>query len=205
MSKHLPSCSQHQKAIETADAAKTKEQVLYHLQIQDAWQGVYWLHLEMDASASLQELDDYLRAIWLECCGHLSQFSIGGWRGEEIPMTHRVEKIFSVGLELTHIYDFGSSSETIVKVVSLRKGRPLSKHPIFLMARNAPPEILCAECDQPAAYLCMECMYELDEPGTLCEKHAKGHPHDDYGEPLPIVNSPRVGMCGYSGPAEAPY
>ncbi|MCP4403965.1 MAG: plasmid pRiA4b ORF-3 family protein [bacterium] len=205
MAKHLPSCSQHRKASEAADAGKTKEQGLYRLQVQDAWQGVYWLHLEMNASATLQKLDDYLRAIWLECCGHLSQFSIGGWRGEEIPMTKRVEKIFSVGLELTHIYDFGTSSETTIKVVSQRKGRPLSKHPVFLMARNAPPEIPCAECDKPASYLCMECIYELDEPGTLCEQHAEGHPHDSYGEPMPIVNSPRVGMCGYEGPAEAPY
>ena len=54
-------------------------------------------------------------------------------------------------------------------------------------------------------WLCFECMYELDEPGTLCDRHAEEHPHQDYGEPVPLVNSPRVGMCGYSGPAEPPY
>ena len=27
------------------------------------------------------------------------------------------------------------------------------------------------------------------------------HPHDQYGEPIPLVNSPRLGMCGYDGPA----
>ena len=205
MSKHLASCAKLRKAIEVADAGKAGEQILYRLQVQDAWQGVYWLQVEMNASAALVELDEYLRAIWLECCGHLSQFSIGGWRGEEIPMSQKVGKIFHEGLELMHIYDFGSSSESLVKVVSQRKGRPLSKYPIFLMARNAPPEIPCSECGKPASYLCMECVYEYDEPGTLCEKHAEDHPHDDYGEPVFLYNSPRVGMCGYSGPAEAPY
>ena len=34
--------------------------------------------LEMRGSATLAKLDDYLRAIWLECCGYLSGFTIGG-------------------------------------------------------------------------------------------------------------------------------
>jgi len=37
----------------------------------------------MRGSATLAKLDDYLRAIWLECCGHLSKFTIGGWGGGE--------------------------------------------------------------------------------------------------------------------------
>ena len=32
----------------------------------------------MPASDTLADLDDFLRAIWLECCGHLSEFTIGG-------------------------------------------------------------------------------------------------------------------------------
>jgi hypothetical protein len=76
---------------------------------------------------------------------------------------------------------------------------------MVLMARNEPLEFTCMKCKQPAEWLCMECVYEHEETGALCDKHAKVHPHDDYGEPLPIVNSPRMGMCGYEGPAEAPY
>jgi hypothetical protein len=73
------------------------------------------------------------------------------------------------------------------------------------MARNAPPDVRCMECEQPASWLCIECMYEEDRPGMLCEQHAEGHPHKDYGEPVPVVNSPRVGMCGYAGPAKPSY
>ena len=38
------------------------------------------------------------------------------------------------------------------------------------------------------------------EKGWLCEAHAEKHRHQDMF--LPVVNSPRVGMCGYTGPFE---
>lgn len=203
--RHLSTCTQRQEALKAAGAKRSAEQELYHLQVQGAWSPEFWLHLEMNGSATLKDLDDYLRAIWLECCGHLSQFSVGGWRGEEIPQSKRADRVFRSGVELIHIYDFGTSSETRIKVVGVRRGRPLSSHPIFLMARNNPLEEYCTECGQPASWLCLECLYEMDEPGTLCAEHAAIHPHQNYGEPIPLVNSPRLGMCGYAGPAEAPY
>jgi hypothetical protein len=48
-------------------------------------------------------------------------------------------------------------------------------------------------------------MYEDESAGTLCAAHIKRHPHKNYGDPIPLVNSPRLGMCGYTGPAEPPY
>jgi hypothetical protein len=78
-------------------------------------------------------------------------------------------------------------------------------HPIVLMARNLKPEAVCIECKQSATLLCMECLIETESRGTLCEQHAATHPHHGYGEPVELFNSPRVGMCGYEGPAEPPY
>jgi len=205
LTRHLSACSQRQEAIDAADQKRGQEQVLYHLRVQDAYLPDFWLHLEMNGSATLGNLDSYLRAIWLECCGHMSQFSIGGWSGDEIPMRTRIDRVFQPGVELTHIYDFGTSSETLVKAVGVREDRPLTRHPIVLMARNNPPEVVCMECDQPASWLCMECIYELDKSGTLCDEHVEGHPHEDYGDPMPLVNSPRMGMCAYCGPADPPY
>lgn len=120
-------------------------------------------------------------------------------------MSRRLEQVFRPDVELTHIYDFGTSSHTLLKRVDVREGKPLSEHPIFLMARNNMPEVSCMECDKQAKWLCLECMYEYDERGTLCDEHAEDHPHDAYGRPMPLVNSPRSGMCGYTGPAEPPY
>lgn len=202
MARHLRACPEREAAIEAANQTSRKKQAIYHLQVQDAWAGFFWLHLEMKGDAPLAALDSYLRAIWLECCGHLSQFYIGDW-SNEIPMNRPVRQVFEEGMELTHVYDFGTSSESLVKVADVRQGKPLTEHPIYLMARNHAPEITCMECDNPAEWLCGECVYE-QESGALCEEHAKKHPHD-YEYMLPVVNSPRMGMCGYAGPAEPPY
>jgi len=208
MAKHLAACPKRQEAIQAAEqksGESFKEQPLFHLEVRDAWQGNYWLHLEVNGLAQLRHLDAYLRAIWLECCGHLSQFSIGGWKGEAIPMSRRIYQVFEPGVQLEHIYDFGTSSHTMVKFVAMRQGKPLTRHPIFLMARNDPPELPCMECGELASWLCLECVYEEDKSGLLCDQHVAVHPHEDYGPPTRVVNSPRLGMCGYNGPAEPPY
>jgi hypothetical protein len=205
LSKHLAVCAQRRAAIAEADGKRRPKEQLYHLRAQDAYGGQFWLDLEMNGSATLKDLDYYLRAIWLECCGHLSQFSIGGWRGEEISMKTRIDRVFAPGVELTHIYDFGTESETRIKAVAVRDGKPTTTHPIALMARNQLPDFKCMECDQPATLLCSECQIEYNESGLLCDQHAAEHPHDNYGEPSPVWNSPRLGMCGYDGPAEPPY
>jgi hypothetical protein len=205
MTKHLTGCKKHQEAIGIANAVKTEDDSLYHLVIQDAYLKDFWLHLEINGNAKLKKLDDYLRDIWLECCGHMSQFSVGGWGCSEIAMTKSAQSIFERSSELVHIYDFGTSSETLIKVVGKRTGKPLTKHPIMLMARNEMPVVTCMECEQIARWLCSECIYEHEKSGFLCDEHAKNHPHDNYGEPIELVNSPRMGMCGYEGPAEPPY
>ncbi len=168
----------------------------------------------MNGDATLQDLDFYLRAIWLECCGHLSSFAIGPivytqlfddgmeWR-EERSMDVRVDKLFDPGMSIPYEYDFGTTSELVITVVSERKGKPTTTHPIALMARNSFMPPICSECDQPAAWVCVECMWDDDGSHLFCDEHADEHEHDEML--LSIVNSPRVGMCGYDGPAEPPY
>jgi hypothetical protein len=205
MARHLSTCSKRKEVIDAADQRPGPKGSLIHLQVQDALSGDYWLHLEMDGSATLKQLDGYLRAIWLECCGHLSQFSVGGWGGRKIAMSRKAAEVFRPGVELTHIYDFGTESVTLLSALAAREGKSTVAKPIALMARNQEPIYPCQECAAPSATLCMECIYEHEQPGTLCEVHAESHPHEGYGEPMLLVNSPRIGMCGYEGPAEPPY
>lgn len=203
MAKHLSACPERKKVQDERDQQDGTKENIYHLKIQDAWLKDFWLHLEMRGSATLKELDSYLRAIWLECCGHLSQFSAGG-RGKKIAMNTKVADIFQPGSELTHIYDFGTSSETLIKIVAVREGRPMTEHPIFLMARNELPEVETCACGKPGAWLCMDCGKNEDEVALLCKEHGEGEEYQDHAM-LPIVNSPRTGRCGYEGPAEPPY
>lgn len=205
ITKHLATCPQRQAAIANAEKKKANSESLYHLRVQDAYRSEFWLDLEMRGSKTLQDLDTYLRAIWLECCGHMSQFSFGGGFAREVGMRRKISDVFQNSDELTHIYDFGTSSETLVKCVGVREGKPATTKAIALMARNTMPEYPCIECEKPSTHLCMECLIEDESPGTLCDKHTKSHPHDDYGEPIELVNSPRMGMCGYDGPADPPY
>lgn len=204
MTRHLAACQQRAEAISTAARSRRRAQRLLHLQVRDAWGGDFWLHLEIDGAATMGDLDEYLREIWLECCGHLSTYYIGpAWQGEEVGMERRAGTVLSLGLEVLHLYDFGTTSETKIRVVDERRGKSLTEYPIYLMARNNPPDVRCTVCGEAATYLCVECMYEED-PYLFCEEHAEMHEHWE-DSVLPIVNSPRVGMCGYCGPAEPPY
>lgn len=205
MSRHLATCPQHQAILQQAAAKKGKNLTLFYLRVQSADSKEFWMDLEMRGSSTLQDLDSYLRGIWLECCGHLSAFSVGGWAGEELSMKQRIGDVFSHTKDLVHIYDFGTSSETVISLIGTREGHPTTARPLVLMARNVMPETQCTQCAEPATHLCMECLIEEQEWGVLCDAHIMNHPHRDYGEPVPLVNSPRLGMCGYDGPAEPPY
>lgn len=218
LTKHFQSCEARLAAQEEATKQRGRNQTIYHLHVLDDFSGDFWLHLEMKGSARLDDLDDYLRAIWLECCGHLSAFKIPPHRytqifddgfsiDDEKPMNVQVKDIFSPGMTIPYEYDFGTTSYLTIKVLVERKGKPHTKYPIFLMARNQMPKITCMDCDNQATLLCLECMYETDGPCELCDDHWKSHPHDseDYGGPMPLVNSPRTGVCAYDGPAEPPY
>ena len=217
LARHLKTCARRLDAQAAADKTERKRQPLYHLQIQDAWgRGDYWLHLEMAGDARLQDLDAYLRAIWLECCGHLSEFKIGGVHYTplvddgvsyvpERSMNVKVRNLFTPGLTIPYTYDFGTSSELVIKVVDERRGSPTTDHPICLMARNRYEPPPCIVCGMPATWACSACLDQRpDGRGEFCSKHVKAHKeHED--DLYRVVNSPRMGMCGYNGPAEPPY
>ena len=203
---HLEKCVKRGEAIETVENSSREPEKLFHLRAKFPYGSEFWLDLEVNGSATLKDLDYYLREIWLECCGHLSEFSAGDFFSGEISMKKKIADVFNKQPALFHSYDFGSTTETIVEKIAVREGKPLTKYPIFIMSRNILEDVKCIECENSAAYVCTGCFYEDESEGTLCETHAEDHPHaDDYGEPLPLVNSPRVGVCGYEGPAEPPY
>ena len=185
MLRHLPTCRRRAEIVTEADRKRGRASSLAHLRVLDE-SGDFWLDLEMQGSATLQDLDRYLRAIWLECCGHLSRFSTGGWsEEEEFSMKTSIDRTLRPGVEIVHFYDFGTTSETLVRGVAVREGRPTTSRPIALMARNNLPDLPCMECDQTATGICIECVYEYDAGGLLCQQHKETHPHDDYGGATP--------------------
>ena len=209
MIRHLESC-EHRAAIQAEARSHQKAQKTrtFHLVVEGYRLPMYWMHLEVAAGTTLATLDRFLRDTWLECCGHLSVFRISGfnyyvdaemdaywWDMRRKDMQVGLEEALSPGQTCSYEYDFGSTTELVVKVVSERKVETGGK-PIRVLARNNPPLISCDLCGKPATRMCPRCIY--DDVGWLCDACAQDH---KCGEEmlLPIVNSPRAGVCGYTG------
>ncbi|MBQ3265829.1 MAG: hypothetical protein IJH07_08660 [Ruminococcus sp.] len=154
----------------------------------------YWLYLDIPFTSTLRSLDSFLREIWLECCGHMSAFYVGVY--EEVGMSRKIATI-SDGSVLRYAYDFGSTTELIISFVGTIT-RKYQKNAVRLLVRNEAPLYHCAVCGKPAKELCCECIYEIDNP-FYCESCANVHYNETEHHMLPVVNSPRMGVCGYEG------
>jgi hypothetical protein len=179
-----------------------------HIRV-DVPRSPYWLDLDVKTNATMRQLDEFLRAIWLECCGHLSDFTVGqtryvvmlsddffGPEPDERSMNARISAALPpVGGTFAYEYDYGSTTNLRLKVVA-QLYAPSRRNAVRLLARNDAPVWKCTECDERATSLCAYCSYQGD--AFFCETHVDDH---DCGEEamLPVVNSPRMGVCGYTG------
>ena len=200
MTKHLPDCIvKHQE-----NSPKKKPHKGWLLQVSRT--PYWWLYVLARTNATLGDLDNFLRDTWLECCGHLSSFEILGKTYEsggdpvfgsdhdESEMSIQLDKVLKPKLKFTHEYDFGTTTELELKV--LTEANSSYSEPIKLLARNDPPELLCDVCKKPAKVICTDCI--LEGQGWLCTKCSSKHECDEEMF-LPVVNSPRTGVCGYTG------
>jgi hypothetical protein len=225
MTRHLTSCWQKHMAAPSKPAAKHS---WFHLIIEGRFNRDYWLHLQASAKESFGSLDSVLRRIWLECCGHLSAFEFpvkrrfprgapfdlaglmhvmaavaaedGGMEDEDAIFGATLGSRLTKGVLFTYEYDFGSTTKLSLRVAG-QYPSPVMKGAIKVLARNDPPEVPCSVCKRPATQICSECIY--DGSGDFCDACAEKH---ECGEEmlLPIVNSPRAGVCAYSGPSVEP-
>ncbi|MCM1126175.1 MAG: hypothetical protein NC429_06845 [Lachnospiraceae bacterium] len=206
MSRHLSVCEARQEKL--AKEEDSKKCGYFELAVCGKYNKDYWLFIEVKETATLKDIDQFLRDIWVECCGHLSAFDIGGISYEPAPkndffwgrvaksMSCKLSSVLKKGMTFGYEYDFGSTTELTITVVNYRIGAA-RKEKLVILSRNNPIEILCDECGKKSAvYLCAECIY--DGNGFLCEDCAKTH---ECGEDmlLNVCNSPRMGVCGYCG------
>lgn len=193
---HLDKCKiKHE--IDNKNIEKNNTNKIFYILVEDKYSKAFWFYLDADEKATLKKIDQLLRDIWLECCGHLSQFRIGN---REKPMSLKLSSFMEEGLELNYEYDFGSTTYLTLKVLSKRDGS-LGKELLRIDAINKMPEIKCSFCDNDAEFLCPFCFEE-----DMCNKCLKKHScAQEEGEEtmLPIVNSPRAGVCGYDGTTES--
>ncbi len=309
MTQHLKYCKQRvtEIATELESTPALKKTRLFHILVEGRYNPQYWMHLELSASDTLADLDDFLRAIWLECCGHLSEFTIGGtsyssepedyfyfvedatdeeaeieeeeeeelnvgellqtfppeylkmlpknflsefqkfetiddlvtylketlnsipkkgvphsqeeWDAyreryfqsqvleallemvEDRSLDVALEKVLNVGQKFSYEYDFGSSTDLTLKVLSAREGaiqnQDEDEDTIEILARNIEPVMLCKVCGKPAKFV-VGGYFDVEE-NAFCSKKCVKKSGEDADMLLPVVNSPRVGVCAYTG------
>lgn len=167
----------------------------FHLRV-DA--GDFFLNLLADGDLRLDGLDNYLRAIWLECCGHMSEFGYERW-SDSIKKSSKVRRVFEKGTSIWYAYDFGSTTELTIRC--LEKYPFGTKSGIELLSRNNPLQFRCQECNKKAiSHFCSA--HWGDEAQYFCEKCAQLHEKQcaeaEYSMSI-FYNSPRSGVCAYEG------
>ncbi|MDP2604759.1 MAG: hypothetical protein Q8S00_19560 [Deltaproteobacteria bacterium] len=154
----------------------------------------YWLVIEAKADAQLGHVDALLRRLWLECCGHMSAFRLGR---RELAMTTPTAIAFTGAVsKVEYEYDFGSTTALTGELVGKRHGS-IGRASVRLLARNEPLVWPCVDCEAPATVVCPYCINSND--GFFCDAHADVHEHAGEEVYLPVVNSPRMGVCAYTG------
>lgn len=201
MGRHLTACKAKKAHDAAAPKGRRRLQPVYHLKI--SGYKPFWLHIEMPATATLRDLDSFLRRIWLECCGHLSEFRIqgvhysidadmpdfGDFGFDNKSMDIALNTVLRVKDTFDYEYDFGSTTSLRGQVYAEREG---VLQDVRILARNTMPEVPCSDCPKPATTFCAEC-YAL-----YCGECFATHGCDEEMA-LPVVNSPRMGVCAYYG------
>jgi hypothetical protein len=114
----------------------------------------------------------------------------------ERSMVSKIGAVFDhTGQKATYDYDFGSTTRLTIERTGERSGR-IGKQTVRLLVRNVPLPWTCGICGAPATLIC--CAHETDNSPFVCDAHQADHVCGD-DVFLPVVNSPRMGVCGYTG------
>ena len=219
---HLDQCWADLTAKEKHDKRTLAPTLFFRLLVEARDDPKYWLHVDVRADSTLEDLDDFLRRTWLECCGHLSAFTIGeerycweppGGFGDdvsvetlggvfgtprEIRMDITLADTLAPGLLFEYEYDFGTTTELKLRVLSEHE-EPTRRKNLRVLARNESPFNPCLECGQPADWI--GTYGDSSVTRTICDACTEKKGFGD-AQLLPLVNSPRTGVCGYTGVLE---
>ena len=167
MNKHLPTCKEHPS--QSAAGTGMKQCGYYELAICSAYSKNYWMFIEVKETATLRDIDTFLRDIWLECCGHLSAFYINdvtydiapdddyGWGEPTESMNCKLSEVLYKDLTFVYRYDFGSTTTLALKVFDYQI-KNWKKEKLTILSRNNPYDYMCEECGKkPATLICTIC------------------------------------------------
>ncbi len=111
---------------------------------------------------------------------------------KERDMAIPLQKVVHKGDKMKYQYDFGSTTELTLRVLDEDVRGP--EEGITVVARNDRPQLDCEECGQPAELVATDWNYVL-----YCASCADKLGDEEKDFLLPVVNSPRMGVCDYCG------
>jgi hypothetical protein len=113
---------------------------------------------------------------------------------EDRSMDVLLGRVLKVDRKFSYVYDFGSSTYINLRVIAEREGIVQDKkNPVQLLAKNTAKTFACVICGMPATKVTMGYYYGGIEGNTYCDVCAKKQDDEEF-RPLPIINSPRVGV-----------
>jgi len=195
ISKHLIACLR-------TSGLPVSEEPSYLLQVEWTDSNEFWMLVLARHDAKLSDLDLLIRDVWVECCDHLSDFTIAGQEfasedyyhtsGLSVPLNHLIRP----GSTFSYRYDFGSTTELTLRVICQSPVAPRTR-PLVLIARNDRPEMPCRVCGKAAEFL-TTFWHEDPDPTLLCRDCTRKNVDELDDECVSVVpNSPRCGVCGY--------
>lgn len=196
--RHLLTCNDVQKFLH----AQSPNELGYMLKVSCMDEpDTYWMYVTIPLGEKLSFLDQFLRDVWVECCGHISMFAIEDTfycsdpGPGEYSMKKKLNTILYPGLSFGYMYDFESPTDLHITVI----GHPLtcSSKEINILMRNEEPVFECENCGEQSDRVCDICFE------TVCRACVPTHEcvidENDTYMMLPLVNSPRTGICSYGG------
>lgn len=195
--KHMKSCPEMIKAIEEKGKKSKAKRDQFIISLKDKCDtDTYCIYLSIDANLQLAHIDNFIREVWVECCGHLSCFVINKKvynvnNDNSYEMNARLKDVLSINQKFEYKYDFGSTTELVLEVVDCIKV-PKKFTEIEIIARNDEVKHKCCKCNKDAKY------FNWSEEEYYCESCSQQCEEDEIDE-VEYTNSPRDGVCAYDG------
>ncbi|MPQ44024.1 DUF7309 domain-containing protein [Clostridium tarantellae] len=220
--KHIKSCITRVSNVEDMKNDSSKLIKKYLIQITPTYmKSEYWMYITIDENLKLKDLDQFLRKIWLECCGHLSSFKIYdekydsdvndedeenedcdffSWTFKDAKsLNYKLKDVINIDDIVTYSYDWGSTTELKLKIIDkFTTGNKEKK--IEIIARNSEHTENCYICSKTSTY------YDYEKNRYLCKSCVNNLKLSEESiEEVSYLNSPRDGVCGYVGERETEF
>ena len=189
--------------------ARTKDTAGYYVIRIDAGRGnPFWMYVAAAADITFDELDQFLRSMWLDCCGHPSHFVVHNKTQHEfIPdMDVSISDVLRDRTVLAHYYDSTVLRLGVVRMCGQiyagvddpgadeRFDNVPTKYNITVLALHDRVQFRCRNCRRESATVCAG--FTMTGEGVLCMDCARLHDHAIENMRW-ALQSPRSGRCRY--------